>query len=31
VTKSVESEQLVVARSKQVVIAGWQRPQKIKK
>ncbi|HAT40405.1 MAG TPA: UDP-N-acetylglucosamine diphosphorylase/glucosamine-1-phosphate N-acetyltransferase [Rheinheimera sp.] len=31
VTKSVEAEQLVVARSKQVVISGWQRPQKIKK
>lgn len=31
VTKSVPAGELVVARSKQVHIAGWQRPQKIKK
>jgi len=31
VTKSVAAGELVVARSKQVQITGWQRPQKIKK
>lgn len=31
VTKNVAAGELVVARSKQVQITGWQRPQKIKK